>query len=214
MPGPALGFVLPRDGAGCPGIEGSRALGRCLPLPSCSEVHGSEPPRATEPAPGPGCSDQDRHGGWPAACLAPRHLVYHPRKLILGLSGSILGPALPRGRGEAEEQGEHGSTGLLLAPWLWVSWGRALWGHSLSWGTEEGASSGASPALDEPSQPAGCQALRRPCGAGWSNGQPETRDFGRSTTLGLPCHKPSSPCPEAGPLCRSRCEGESTPASS
>lgn len=78
---------------------------------------------------------------------------------------------------------------------------------------EEDASGGASPALDQPPQPAGCQALRTPCRVDWSNGQPETGNFWRSTALALPCRKPSSPCLEAGPLYHSRCEGGSAPVS-
>ena len=45
-----------------------------------------------------------------------------------------------------------------------------------------------------------------------SNGQPETGNFRRSAALGLPCHEPSWPCLQTGPLRRSRCKGGSAPA--
>lgn len=89
--------------------------------------------------------------------------------------------------------------------------GQVLWRHSPSWGREEDAGSEASPSLDQPPQPAGCRAVRRLHRADWSNGQPETENFWRSTTPRLPCHKTSLPCLQAGPLCHFWREGGPAP---
>lgn len=77
---------------------------------------------------------------------------------------------------------------------------------------QEDTDTGASPALDQLPQATRCQTQQGHVGLTRDMGS-QRKNFWSSSTLGLPCHKPSSSCLEAGPLYCSWCKGGSAPVS-